>query len=280
MEGITNRYPNFQQRTYYTQNPYDNTYRRANSESSDDLKEVKAVAGAGILQGIALLLSKASDWCGKKLMQGEEFTTAENVEKIASKMLTDNKLEKKVAVEFINESNAGAVAAKYRKNGLDILGELGPVARGENAFYTDQLKLAVAPKSKPSLILHELGHAITAHKGKFMKFLQKSRMYAASIPSALVFFNNTTQKPDGERSFIEKHAFKLGFLAFLPTIIEEGIASLRGINAARQIKKTVDRSINLKPLRWNYAFAWMTYVIAGLGLGIAAKQSVMTDGRK
>ena len=35
--------------------------------------------------------------------------------------------------------------------------------------------------------------------------------------------------------------------------------------------------MNLKPLKRNYAFAWLTYVIAGLGLGVAAKQSVLTE---
>lgn len=256
------------------QSPYDRGYRPY-TRQKEEPDEVKTVAAAGILEAIALLLTKASEWCGKKLMQGEEFTTGENVKKIASKMLKDNNLDKTVAVEYINEANAAQVAAKYRKSGIDILGELGPVAKGQNAFYTDQLKLAVAPKSKPSLILHELGHAITAHKGKFLKFLQKSRIYAASVPSALVLLNSATQKPNGEKTFIEKHALTLGFLGFLPTIVEEGLASLRGINAAKQVKKVVDNTMNLNPLKQNYAFAWLTYVIAGLGLGVAAKQSVL-----
>ena len=275
MEGITNRTPYFQQR-YYTQNPYE-SYPRTYSQPNEDNGVVKLAASAGVLQGIAILLTKASEWCGKKLMQGKEFTSRENVEKIASKMLSDNKLDKTVAVEFIDKTNAAQVAAKYSKSGINILWELEPVAKGQNAFYTDHLKLAVAPKSKPSLILHELGHAITAHKGKFLKFLQKSRIYAASVPTALVFLNSAAKKPNGEKTFIEKHAFALGFLGFLPTILEEGLASLRGINAAKQVKKAVDKTMNLKPLKRNYAFAWLTYVIAGLGLGVAAKQSVLTE---
>lgn len=275
MEGITNRFPNFQQR-YYTSNPYD-SYPRAYSQPKEDNRAVNLATSVGILQIVAILLTKASEWCGKKLMQGKEFTSHENVEKIASKMRSENKLDKTVAVEFIDRTNAAQVAAKYRKSGFNILGELEPVARGQNAFYTDQLKLAVAPKSKPSLILHELGHAINAHKGKFLKFLQKSKIYAASIPTTLVLLNNSTKKPDGQKTFIEKHAFTLGFLGFLPTILEEGLASLRGINAAKQVKKAVDNTINLKPLKRNYAFAWLTYVIAGLGLGVAAKQSIITE---
>ena len=58
----------------------------------------------------------------------------------------------------------------------------------------------------------------------------------------------------------------------MPTIIEEGLASVRGIKAA---KATLGKTVNLKPLKRNYFFAWLTYVIAGLGLGVAAKQSIL-----
>lgn len=192
-------------------------------------------------------------------------------------MLSDNKLDKTVAVDSLTKQTPHKLQQNIVNQASISLGNLTRVAKGQNAFYTDHLKLAVAPKSKPSLILHELGHAITAHKGKFLKFLQKSRIYAASVPTALVFLNSAAKKPNGEKTFIEKHAFALGFLWFLPTILEEGLASLRGINAAKQVKKAVDKTMNLKPLKRNYAFAWLTYVIAGLGLGVAAKQSVLTE---
>ncbi len=262
------------------QNPNNRRVVRAQSvPQNNEMYDVKNVAGAGLLQLVALGLQKASDWCGKKLMQGKEFTSAPNVKNIADKMLSDNKLTGNVAVEYIDNANKARIAKKYSKPGLDILNELEPVARGANAFYSDQLKLAVAPKTKPSLLLHELGHAVNANKGRFLKFLQKSRMYAASVPTALVFINNATQKPDGEKSFVEKHAIKIGFLAFLPTIIEEGLASLRGINAAKQVKKTVNSALDLKPLKRNYAFAWLTYVLAGAGLGVAAKLSILENKR-
>ena len=79
---------------------------------------------------------------------------------------------------------------------------------------------------------------------------------------------------DKEETFIEKHAGKIGFAAYLPTIIEEGLASMRGILAA---KKTLGgQNIKLGALKRNYFFAWMTYLLAGLGLGVASKLSVKT----
>ena len=126
---------------------------------------VKTVATVGILQAIAIGLQKASKWFGQKLMMGKEFTTPENIYKTAGHMVNSNKLD--VTVDFLDSNRIKNYPEEMRQM-------LEPVARGQNAFFADKLKLAVAPKSKPSLILHELGHAINANKGKFMRFLQKS----------------------------------------------------------------------------------------------------------
>lgn len=276
MEGINHINPYTTLQYNYT-NPYNERCREYVPHRKDDLNEVKAVASAGILQGAAIILQKISQWCGTKLMQGKEFTNEVNVKKIASKILNDNNLSDKINIEYVDKTNAEQIAAKYRNKGFNILNELGPVAKGENAFYADSLKLAVTPKNKPSLILHELGHAINAHKGKFLKFLQTTRGKLTALAPALVLLNNFSQKSDNEKTFIERNAGKIGFLAFLPTIIEEGIASIRGIKAAKQIKQTVDKNINLKPLKRNYAFAWMTYLISGIIFGIGTKLSLMEN---
>ena len=193
MEGINHINPYTTLQYNYT-NPYNERCREYVPHRKDDLNEVKAVASAGILQGAAIILQKISQWCGTKLMQGKEFTNEVNVKKIASKMLNDNNLSDKINIEYVDKTNAEQIAAKYRNKGFNILNELGPVAKGENAFYADSLKLAVAPKNKPSLILHELGHAINAHKGKFLKFLQTTRGKLTALAPALVLLNNFSQK--------------------------------------------------------------------------------------
>ena len=276
MEGI-NGINSYNYQRYYTNNPYNINPPAYGQRKNEQLNEVKAIATAGILQGAAIVLQKISQWCGTKLMQGKEFTDSNTVKTIASKMINDNNLSGKVAVEYIDKSNAAQVARKYRPSGIDISNMLEPVARGENAFYTDKLKLAVAPKSKPSLILHELGHAINAHKGKFLKLLQNSRAKVTIIPPLLVFLNQFSQKPDNEKTFIEKNAGTIGFLAFLPTVIEEGLASFRGIKAAKQVKQTIGNAVNMKPLKRNYAFAWMTYLISGIVFGIGTKLSLLEN---
>lgn len=248
----------------YYLTPNNNVVRIQTSAPEDT--SVKTVATAGILQAIAMFLHKASEYFSSKLMQGKEFTSSENIHLTAKEMVRDNNL--KVSVDYIDNNNIRQYPSQMREI-------LSPVARGENAFYADKLKLAVAPKSKPSLILHELGHAINAGKGKLMRFLQKSRGYVSAVPTALLLANGLFARKDDKANFIEKHAGKIGFMAFLPTIIEEGLASLRGLKYAKKLK-----GVNLTPLKRNYFFAWMTYVIAGLGLGVAAKQALLENKKQ
>lgn len=264
------------QNQYYLNAPqYRRIYYTEPKQESIIPEDAKPLITFGILQTLTVLLQKASKWCGDKLMQGKEFTSPENIEKAADHMLSSNNLKDKINVEYITKKNAQQVAMKYGQNNTEFFKILTPVANGENAFYADGLKLAVAPKSKPSLILHELGHAVNANKGKFLKFLQKSKSKIANLTPALLLLNSIIPKEKGKKTFLEKYAGLIGFGAFLPTIIEEGIASVRGVNAAKKIQQTVDKTIKLKPLKRNYFFAWMTYLIAGLVFGTGVHLNMM-----
>ena len=268
MNGLSSVQPNFGNYYGYYGNYPDSRqyYMPLQKEEVQEPNTAKTLVTAGLLQAFAMFLQKASQWCGNKLMQGKEFTSAANIHKTAQNMVKNNKLN--VTVDFIDSKNINNYGEGLRE-------ALKPVARGENAFYTDQLKLAVAPNSKPSLILQELGHAINAHKGKFFRFLQKSRGYAAAVPTALLLLNGAIPpREDNKKNFIERNAGLIGFASFLPTIVEEGLASIRGVKAAKQ---TLGKAVNLAPLKRNYFFAWLTYVIAGIGLGVAAKQSLLSN---
>lgn len=244
---------------YYTQDDY------APPQSSDN--PVKTLTLAGLLQVMTLGLDKVSRFLSNRLSAGKEFTTADNVQKVAASMVKNNGLD--ITVGYVNHSNKNAYSAAY-----GMAQEFETVANAKNAFHCEPLKLAVAPSSKPSLILHELGHAINA-KGTFTKMLQQSRRYAAYAPTALLLANGLFKdKNNGQKTFIERNAGVLGFVAFLPTIIEEGLASFRGIKAAKHVLKNPPK---LNILKKNYAIALGTYIIAGLGLGIASKQTVLED---
>ena len=246
--------------------PYYNQNREERVENP-----AKTLGLAALLQAVAVGLQKGSEFFAKKLEAGKEFTSAENVNKIADSMIKSNKLD--VTVDFIDHAN------KYRYSANPALyNEIETVANGKNAFYLDEAKLAVAPKTKPSLILHELGHASNS-KNFILKMLQKSRRYAMAAPMVLLIASKLLGKrEDGQKNFIERNAFGLGFAAFLPTIIEEGTASLKGINAIKKVPQGVLKgAVNKNVLKRNYLLALATYVIAGLGLGVASKQTIIEN---
>ena len=272
MNSINITQPNFQSNKYYTEIPYNTTSRSYYRNEKQTTGE--QIAKYTLWQAVAVGLTKLSQLCAEKLMQGKEFTSIDNVKTIADEMLTKNKLKNKIKVNFVDSKNLGEISLRLP---FSLKPHIKLVSEGKNAFYVDSLKTALAPKSKPSLILHELGHAINASKGKLLKIMQKSRMFATSLPLFLIFANKALPKDEDRKTFIEKHAFALGCIGFLPTIIEEGLASLRGLKAAKNFKDTTHKPINLKPLMKNYAFAWLTYVIAGIGLGITAKQTFISD---
>ena len=224
-----------------------------------------AAGTAVLLRGVQWCIEKLSELCSRILMRGKEFAPADEVMKVADAMKKNNGLT--ADIHYIDNANKGALKRMFPGLGK----ELDTVANGGNAFYTSQGGFAVAPKSKPSLMLHELGHATNFEKSKFFKGLQKLKVLGMYAPMALAFLNDISGKRnDGKESFIERNAGIIGFSAFLPTIIEEAAASLRGIQAA---KKTLPK-VKLGALKKNYFFAWLTYVLAGVGIGLASKLAI------
>lgn len=231
----------------------------------------KTVGIAALLQAIAIGLQKGSSWLARKLESGKEFTSSQNVRNIAAQMVNDNKLNG-IKVCYINDINKADFANTVLANEIEV------VAKGKNAFYANDFNLAVAPDKKPSLILHELGHACNAKK-PFMRLLQKSRRYATSAPMILLVLSRLFGKDkDGKPNFINRNAGILGFAAFLPTIIEEAAASIKGINAIKKVPKNLlEGKLNTKILKRNYLLALGTYILAGVGLGVASKQAIIEN---
>lgn len=206
-----------------------------------------------------------SEMCASILMRGKEFASESDVKKVADAMKSEKGL--KADIHYIDNTNKGFLKRMFP----GLAKSIDTVANGGNAFYTHQGNFAVAPKSKPSLILHELGHATNFEKSKFFRGLQKLKVLGMYAPMAIAFLNDFSGKrKDGKQSFIEKYAGVIGFSAFLPTIVEEAAASIRGIKAAR---KTLP-NVKLGALKRNYLLAWMTYVLAGVGIGLASKLAI------
>ncbi len=237
--------------------------RPVTQQQGNTFSAVATAGGLGLAAWGIKMLSRA---CAAALMAGKEFAPAEDVKKVANAMKTNNGLS--ANIHYIDNSNKNALKSAFPQ----LAKSLDTVANGANAFYTSQGNFVVAPKSKPSLILHELGHATNFEKSKIMKGMQKLRVVGAFAPAAIAFLNDASGgRRDGKKNFWERNAGTIGFCAFLPTIIEEAAASIRGINAA---KKTLGNSAKLGALKKNYFLAWMTYVLAGVGVGLASKIAI------
>ena len=127
----------------------------------------------------------------------------------------------------------------------NFAGDLAVVWQGKNAVCDPVLKdIATNMDKTPAVTFHEMGHALNSTK-KLGKILQSVRwpMQMVGVPLILATALLKRKKADGEKpkgffdkttTFIKNNAGKLSFAAFLPTLMEEGLADIRGLKLAKQ----------------------------------------------
>ena len=151
----------------------------------------------------------------------------------------------------------------------------------ENNVYKQGTNACFIPSSKEILIntdkisiagFHELGHALNALKSKYgVKYLAKMRAPGYAIAGLMEYFAIFSRtKPKGApRNFtdvIEDNCGKIAFLAMMPVVAEEAIASYRGIELAKKAGIAESLVKNLKRL---YTKALATYGARAVLGGIA-----------
>ena len=158
---------------------------------------------------------------------------------------------------------------------------------GANALYAVSAKKIIMPEGgKLGLALfHEAGHAMNANLSKFGKVLQKCRpLTLLAIPISLIALLKTKKAPDEQpknkldkaTTFIKNNAGKLTFAAFLPAILEEGLASLKGNKFAKQL---LSPDLAKKVAKTN-ALGFTSYLLAatlsavGLYAGVKVKDAI------
>jgi len=164
------------------------------------------------------------------------------------------------------------------------------VKAGENSFFAPAFNMIIGNKNSKMLpaLPHEMGHAINYHNGGLLKYLQISGALSSKLAPPVILltalFKN--KKEEGEKpkgifdkvtTFVKDNCGKLTFLAFIPTLIEEASASIKGIDLSKQFLSKENLGV-LK--RFNLA-AWSTYFVfalaSSLGVNLASKAS---DGVK
>lgn len=153
----------------------------------------------------------------------------------------------------------------------------GLVRDGKNAFYSPRAKALVVNRDKMGwAAFHEMGHALNNNNPGFGKVLAKARgpLAMLSIVSLLVALFKR-KKAEGEEpggvfdkttTFIKNNCGKLAFLGMVPTLAEEGLASIK----ASKLAKNFISVEQLKTLNKVNGKAWLTYLATAVGMGLGA----------
>ena len=153
-----------------------------------------------------------------------------------------------------------------------------PIIAGFNACYTFVSKKILLPEKALQLAgFHEAGHAMNANLSMFGKILQKCRYSTAlAAPISLIALLKTKKAPDEKpknsldkaTDFIKDNAGILTSITFLPLLLEEGLATLKGNKYA---KKLLSPELAKKVVKSN-AYGFSTYALMAIlsGIGIFA----------
>ncbi len=167
------------------------------------------------------------------------------------------------------------------KDGM-IKNYMSQIKKGQNAFFMPVTNKIVLPKSGcESAVFHEMGHAMNANLSKFGKYLQKCRPLAimADVMFLIALLKTKKEKDEKPKGFVDKttdfiknNVGKLSFLAFVPAILEEGLASYKGEKLAKNflsadLMKKVVKTNRVGLLSYT-CFALVTALAARLGVQI------------
>ena len=181
------------------------------------------------------------------------------------------KTKKKVINSAVDE---GEIAEKLEK-------AIKLTSKGKNAFYHPFTKqIMVNTKEMPFAAFHEMGHAINNNMSKWTNYLHWGRHGFAMLAPVFVAIGllknkkqeGETPKSTGDKitTFIKNNCGKLAFLAMVPTMAEEGLAS---INGAKLAKKVLSPELFKKVCKSN-SLAWSTYLVGATMVGLGANLAV------
>lgn len=179
--------------------------------------------------------------------------------------------EKSLKVAGLEEKGVKIIPAQ-------LLHNMSDVCCGQNAYYQPSTKNIVINTDKISIAgFHEAGHALNDLKGKVGKLLSKMRWpgrVAAGLMGYVALFQRTKPKeaPRDGMDVVKDNCGKIAFACMLPTVLEEGMASYKGVKLARKTGLAEPLIKNMKKL---YGKALLTYigqaVATGLAIGTASK---------
>ena len=179
----------------------------------------------------------------------EEISIFENAQKVLDKTGLKEK-----GVEILRAGNTGItdwapnVKSGFKKRIINkaAKGLEESILCGNNAAfhsYTNKIIMPPAGQKGQWSLFHEIGHAMNFNKGIVGKILNALKQYTIPLTvTSLIIAFLATKKADEEKpnnitqkaiDFTKNNAGKIGFAMFLPTILEEGLASAKGLFLAK-----------------------------------------------
>ena len=154
-------------------------------------------------------------------------------------------------------------------------------AKGTNAAFKPKAKQILINTEKSSFLgFHELGHALNQLKSPWLTRMN-AKFYGIGYAIAgwmgyLALFSSNKPKdaPKNIEDRIKDNCGKIAFAAMIPVVIEEALASHKGIKLAKSVGADNQMVQKLKSL---YAKALLTYVgrcVLG-GLAVGASSMIM-----
>lgn len=180
----------------------------------------------------------------------------------------------------------------------DLMFPFDSVKNGRNAFFVQKNGLIPSSKgavnvTKNTILMpknkityaayHELGHAMNANLSKFGKTLQSCRMLSMTLPTLIALYGafSRKSKPDTEGKLtttqkinngIRNNAGILAFATTIPMLLEEGMATKKGLKFAKEILKP---DLYKKVVKGN-TVAFLSYLTASIFAGLGAWATVKT----
>ena len=189
---------------------------------------------------------------------------------------SNNHLYKDCFIKSIEESG-------LKENGLQLIHDANPttdVGKGLNAFYSPTTKQIVLNTEKATITgFHELGHAFNHLKsktGKVLQYLRRPGYAIAGLMGSIALLSRNKPK-EAERDFkdiIQDNCGKIAFVAMLPTVAEEALASHNGVKLAKKAGLSDGLVKNLKRFYGKALLSYIGYAVL-TGLSVFATSKIM-----
>ena len=274
--------------------PILNGMRKQNNFNEDDLKTVhNAIKQMNVESGLKDKGVRVRFLNSFKMNLKKEKFNPEDYVKNYFEKIDRNRFDKK-AINPVRQGGNAFFIGKDAKSTTLTLSECEKIFKEEGfkalrekikattKIYVKANSVILPEKALAGAGFHELGHAMNFNLSKIGKFLQKCRPVAILAAPLLtmyaVFTRASKPKEEGKElngaqkthNFVRNNAGKLAFVASLPMLIEEGMASIKGQKYANKLLKP---ELAKRVLKGN-AIAYMSYLATAVFGALAAATAV------